>query len=334
VQRCLEARSLAVARAVVSVEPAPGAEGSATPPGGLAARLRLRPPEALASRLRQEAGPGAPGAAARAVALVLVSPCLSGDRRAALVASTGARAAPADQTEAFGWAVVVRQGAADPAGGIASGGAGPERGVAMASAARAGMGSSGSSDLSDGAPSVATAAAAIGLRGAYAPLDIFGLPDEVALPVAHPAEAGTDADEEPGGAWITAEAARGGEGAVTADPMSDADALEAGSRCAVSRWLVRAGDDRGAVRAWLESSDAAPSLPDLDEDGPLPQCVVCIGADATTALVPCGHTCMCAGCAVKVTACPVCRKTFDFTFTVDSAFLTGRGEAAAGGAAE
>ena len=37
------------------------------------------------------------------------------------------------------------------------------------------------------------------------------------------------------------------------------------------------------------------------------ECVVCLDAPASMALLPCGHRCVCAGCAGTVRACPICR---------------------------
>jgi len=37
------------------------------------------------------------------------------------------------------------------------------------------------------------------------------------------------------------------------------------------------------------------------------QCVVCLDAPASHALLPCGHRCVCAGCAETMSTCPICR---------------------------
>jgi hypothetical protein len=36
-------------------------------------------------------------------------------------------------------------------------------------------------------------------------------------------------------------------------------------------------------------------------------CVVCLDAVSDHAVMPCGHVCLCAGCAPGMTDCPVCR---------------------------
>ena len=40
------------------------------------------------------------------------------------------------------------------------------------------------------------------------------------------------------------------------------------------------------------------------------QCVICMFAERSHACVPCGHKCLCEGCAdvAKVKTCPMCRK--------------------------
>ena len=39
------------------------------------------------------------------------------------------------------------------------------------------------------------------------------------------------------------------------------------------------------------------------------ECVVCLEAKAVLAVMPCGHQCVCEGCAtVQMTQCPMCRQ--------------------------
>ena len=64
------------------------------------------------------------------------------------------------------------------------------------------------------------------------------------------------------------------------------------------------------VAARLPSSAAAPAACDDGDDG---SCIICLDADRTAALVPCGHALLCGPCADKVLrsaapACPVCRE--------------------------
>lgn len=50
------------------------------------------------------------------------------------------------------------------------------------------------------------------------------------------------------------------------------------------------------------------------------ECVVCLSALRNTACVPCGHVCMCAGCADVVqqasSECPVCRAPMDMVIQI------------------
>ena len=39
------------------------------------------------------------------------------------------------------------------------------------------------------------------------------------------------------------------------------------------------------------------------------QCAVCVEAERNTVLLPCSHVVACAGCATRLTQCPVCRAT-------------------------
>mmetsp|Transcript_11114 Transcript_11114/g.33023 ORF Transcript_11114/g.33023 Transcript_11114/m.33023 type:complete len:146 (-) Transcript_11114:140-577(-) len=57
-----------------------------------------------------------------------------------------------------------------------------------------------------------------------------------------------------------------------------------------------------ALRPAAEDASSVPAQPRA------PTCVVCLDAAPTHALVPCGHRCLCAGCARQLDACPLCRK--------------------------
>ena len=40
-----------------------------------------------------------------------------------------------------------------------------------------------------------------------------------------------------------------------------------------------------------------------------PECVVCLDGEAVVAILPCGHRCVCEGCAtLQMTQCPMCRQ--------------------------
>ena len=61
----------------------------------------------------------------------------------------------------------------------------------------------------------------------------------------------------------------------------------------------------GAHQASLEDTHAADMQPH-------PECAICLDADASVVLQPCGHMCVCAGCAHVVadpgSLCPMCRR--------------------------
>lgn len=48
------------------------------------------------------------------------------------------------------------------------------------------------------------------------------------------------------------------------------------------------------------------------------RCVVCIDKPKSVALVPCGHVCMCDGCARRseISRCPICRHDITSTMAV------------------
>ena len=72
------------------------------------------------------------------------------------------------------------------------------------------------------------------------------------------------------------------------------------------------------MHAQLGSSVAPPAAPDQDTET---QCVVCMDAPKDHRIVPCGHQCVCAGCAEQLTktrapTCPVCREPIQQTMKV------------------
>jgi len=40
-------------------------------------------------------------------------------------------------------------------------------------------------------------------------------------------------------------------------------------------------------------------------------CIICMAASHEVALDPCGHICMCNGCAMKMDQCPICRRNIE-----------------------
>ena len=73
------------------------------------------------------------------------------------------------------------------------------------------------------------------------------------------------------------------------------------------------------MRARVGSSVVPPSVPHPDDEET--QCVVCFDAPKDHAIVPCGHQCVCAGCAELLTntrtpTCPVCRDPIQQTVKV------------------
>jgi hypothetical protein len=66
------------------------------------------------------------------------------------------------------------------------------------------------------------------------------------------------------------------------------------------------------VQAQLGCSVVPPAAPAPHSDAEEMQCVVCFDAPKDHLIVPCGHQCVCAGCAEQLTntrtpTCPVCR---------------------------
>jgi hypothetical protein len=49
------------------------------------------------------------------------------------------------------------------------------------------------------------------------------------------------------------------------------------------------------------------------------ECAVCMDGQRTHCMVPCGHRCLCATCAVETwTVCPLCSQTVQFVMKVYS----------------
>ena len=84
-------------------------------------------------------------------------------------------------------------------------------------------------------------------------------------------------------------------------------------------------DEREAAEEWAAAVEAAEAA-DVEVAAPLPaaphvaECVVCMDAPQSHALVPCGHMCMCATCAERcvetVKECPMCRAPAHQTFRI------------------
>ena len=64
----------------------------------------------------------------------------------------------------------------------------------------------------------------------------------------------------------------------------------------------RVKDTTAALQSALTQSQA-----ELAQALAKPECVVCMDAEATMVLTPCGHMCVCQGCSLGVSACPICR---------------------------
>jgi len=112
-----------------------------------------------------------------------------------------------------------------------------------------------------------------------------------------------------GGAGAALSVARGAEGEQEARLLGGGALLlppQCPSYAAFAARLLRAlGLGEGAV-------GMLPSEPVADAGAPPPaDCAVCLSAPPDTALLPCGHLCMCGACAARVMAstrrCPLCR---------------------------
>lgn len=65
-----------------------------------------------------------------------------------------------------------------------------------------------------------------------------------------------------------------------------------------------------AVRAAAYAMPAAPAPPPSDAE----ECCICMDSRSQVTFYPCGHTCVCVGCAVQLgyERCPLCRTTIDW----------------------
>jgi hypothetical protein len=75
------------------------------------------------------------------------------------------------------------------------------------------------------------------------------------------------------------------------------------------------------AQKWLGNSVVPPAAPAPHPDVEETQCVVCFNAPKDHIIVPCGHQCVCAGCAELLTKtrrplCPVCREPIQQTMKV------------------
>jgi Zinc finger, C3HC4 type (RING finger) len=88
-----------------------------------------------------------------------------------------------------------------------------------------------------------------------------------------------------------------------------AEAAEAGTRAAQQAADAASAD---AAEARAQAADAGQQLQQLQAEARqlnLPDCVICWLVHVTTALLPCGHMCVCPNCAVlpDLLECPLCR---------------------------
>ena len=91
-----------------------------------------------------------------------------------------------------------------------------------------------------------------------------------------------------------------------------AQAKECLSRCQSE--IKRLETDRDTLLARLGGIDAKKRARDETDD----LCSICLDKPRTMALVPCGHKCLCSGCASKwdKQKCPMCRKLVTSTMRI------------------
>lgn len=99
------------------------------------------------------------------------------------------------------------------------------------------------------------------------------------------------------------------------------DACTAGARAAAAATApvaeataVDGGDPVASTGIEAAASAMLYAAPDGDDDST--QCVVCLDAPRTRALVPCGHCCACEACHTTIRACPLCRTPVERTLRV------------------
>ena len=116
-------------------------------------------------------------------------------------------------------------------------------------------------------------------------------------------------------------------GAVVGPAASSSDAGDAGDAgdAVVARQAglsINTGAGAPSVPMTLPSATASTPGPEEARPllGPRPEedaecreveCCVCMNAPADTKFLPCGHICLCAGCADRVAVCPLCRTRID-----------------------
>ena len=70
------------------------------------------------------------------------------------------------------------------------------------------------------------------------------------------------------------------------------------------------------TKCWCERPQDRPSMPEIHamlqtvfaEMFKSSECVICLEKAAVVALIPCGHRCVCEGCAPSLRSCPMCRQ--------------------------
>ena len=73
------------------------------------------------------------------------------------------------------------------------------------------------------------------------------------------------------------------------------------------RWTI---EEYGSGVAAVDSADS--SIPAAHPKESTGVCVICLTSTSTHAVLPCGHLCLCSGCAtsaLRLAVCPVCQTT-------------------------
>ena len=99
--------------------------------------------------------------------------------------------------------------------------------------------------------------------------------------------------------------------AVAAVAQREREEEERARRAEVAEAQQRAWDltKRQAAAASAAAAEASPPPPEPPQAPAKAsaECVVCLDAEATHVIVPCGHICLCADCTNDLKACPLCR---------------------------